>query len=113
MALAAVFWNVLPVALQILLGLGISAYAIVTLRNVLQPAVRSIKWQDESLCLQFADGASHNCSITTGAFVSPLYVGLRLRTSGGRRHRLGLFYWQVDPEFWRQSLIRLRQPRSP
>ncbi|MEN1728036.1 MAG: hypothetical protein AAGJ52_06305 [Pseudomonadota bacterium] len=107
------FWSILVSGLMIWLKVLLVAlllpYAFQAVRHCIKPSIKRLIWREQDLLLQTVDGVQTSCRPLPGSFVSPAFLGLKLIARGGQRARLGLFRSQLSPEFWRQSMIRLRR----
>lgn len=98
-------------AMKTVLIVAALVYATICIRERLRPSIVGLAWESDRLLIRFRRGRTACITPGPGSFISPLFIGLGFRSPGQRFRRLGLFRAQVDSEFWRQSMIRLREMR--
>jgi len=109
LAIIALSLSGLGLEIKLLIALLTALYGTFHLRKLLQPPVNYIEWRDGELLLHDRhSGRVAGFHPQNGSFVSPAYTGLKLKSASGHQRSLGLFRGQVNPEFWRQSMIQLR-----
>lgn len=78
------------------------------------PGIRSVLFgPDGRIRLRYAQGQEHSGTLDGSAFVSPFYIGFRIRTRDGRGRSAGLFRDAVGDEDFRAIAARLRYPDTP
>jgi len=109
----AAFWALIDSALatpwKMTCASVLLIYSVVSVRRWLHPDMVRIGWNRGRLVAFDRKSRSRFYTIRGRPFISPLYLGLPLINESGRRVRLGLFSSQVDTDFWRETLVRLRQ----
>lgn len=110
LGLVAAFANALPLIVQLPLAITVLALGGHALRGLLQPGVRALGIEGQSVRIQEASGARSSGTLVGVPFVSPVYVGLRWCANDRRLPRsLGIFREQMDAPDFRRLCAALRQ----
>lgn len=98
----AALWTVLA-----LIGAG----AWISVRH---PRVRNVSLEaDERIRITCRNGDEFTGSLSGSAFVSPAYIGFRVRRRDGQTRTVGLFRDAMQSTDFRRMAARLRYPEAP
>lgn len=78
------------------------------------PEIRAVLFGPNSrIRLRYGQGREFSGTLDGPAFVSPFYIGFRIRTGEGQGRSVGLFRDAVGEEDFRAIAARLRYPDTP
>jgi hypothetical protein len=108
----ASFWALTVSGLPTLAKAGlvplVAFYGLRSAWQSLHPPIHRMRWDGQSLVLQGSDGQWSRFDRRGRAFVCPVFIAVVLGSDSGKRLSLGIFRSQIDADFWRQTMIRIR-----